>query len=110
MTYVPWPLGFYINPRKITGFLLNKAGQKPDRAKFFLDLGFDPQHPGVLEHALFMHTSLGNYQGYIEVVDSSRIYFRGSLLTPKGPAQNVQSIWQLQYTDPTRVATFITAI
>lgn len=90
------PFGWTIDPKKISLYLLNQ--NHPDgrsKAKFFVQWGFDPAFPDLLEAALVDHACSAN----LVSIDQSfpygpRFLFVGPLRAPVGLSPDVLSVWE----------------
>lgn len=67
MTAFPdWPTAFDIPADKLTRYLLDVNGKKPDHARWFIAQGFDPTEPALLASALYRHARRDNLTEMVE--------------------------------------------
>lgn len=109
LPYISWPLGFDVNPSKLTRYLLDPNGKAPGKAKFFLAHGFDAVRWQILGDQLFGHTTIANFVGIRVVPWGVNCVFQGEISTPRGTTPCIVSVWHLPASALDGIATLTTA-
>ena len=104
-----WPALFVIPADKLTKYLLNTNGAKPDHARWFIAQGFSPEKPDELADALYLHANERNISTLIEDEFGWRFVFEARLITPRGSRTLVRSVWMFHHTEKSGAARFVTA-
>ena len=99
----------FIEPRKITAYLLNlKHPDGGPKAAFFVRFGFDASQPEVMIDALLAHARAHKVARLQKSKLGTSYVVEGPLLTPAGRNPDVRTVWLIE-TDET-VPRLLTAI
>ncbi len=104
-----WPSAFNIPADKLTRYLLDVNGRKPDHARWFIAQGFDPAEPALLAGALYRHARQDNLTEVTEDTFGLRLVFEAPLDVSFARPTTVRSVWMCQRGDASRAARLVTA-
>lgn len=106
---VAWPAHFFLEPRKITAYLLNPSSRDgAGKCKFLAQFGFTPHNPRDLWDAIHRHRIEENFGGVRPGFQAVKLYFDGPLISIGIDRPYVRTVWQIDDADRTRTARFIT--
>lgn len=104
-----WPTAFDIPADKLTRYLLDVNGRKPDHARWFIAQGFDPAEPALLASVLYRHARRDNLMKVAEDTFGLRFVFEAPLDVSFARPTMVRSDWMCQRGDALGAARLVTA-
>ena len=84
----------YIQPRKLTGYLLSKTHDVGKaKAKFFFSVGFSDTNPALLERELLDLAKTEEVCEVIETANGTKYVIVGSIKTPSNKTVTILTVW-----------------
>lgn len=104
-----WPSRFHIAPAKITAYLLDPQHKDgAAKCRFLVAFGYTPRNPDDLRDALLGHCRRAHFRGTRAGYEAVKLYFEGPLAALIGLDPQVRTVWQIDESDLSRTARFIT--
>ncbi len=97
MTKLPNAESAYIDPRKITGYLLSDTHPRGrPKAAYFRRFGFSAVQPGVMAEAILNHARSHDLAGAVENTFGIHYIIEGAIETPDKRNPVIRSVWVIK--------------